>query len=163
MKYYKLCFKQLFFQKLLKLTIVYFILYGMLILVSFLSNFEFDLFLFNTINGIPQDNTLFGFLWFLFQILFHIYVIYSFFVYDETNSFEFIVLRESYTKITRKKLLLILIIILTFRLLIFFMTYFIFFRQIAFPYIYLIINIFLYAIITFVVFFISYMVNKIKS
>lgn len=103
MKYYRLCFKQLSKQKLWKLLIVYFIIYSMIILVSYLSNFDFDVNLFNIIIGNFQNDTLLSILWMLFQIIFHTYIIYLFSTYDKTNSFEFIILRESNKNIIQKK------------------------------------------------------------
>lgn len=160
MKYYRLYFKQLFKQKLWKLLITYFILYSMIILVSYLSDFDFDDNLFNIIIGNFQSNTLLSTLWTLFQIAFHTYIIYLFFTNDKSNSFEFIILRESNKNITQKKILLLLTATLFFRIIVFLFTYSVFFRNINFPYYSLALNLCIHIVIIITVTAITYKLDK---
>ena len=160
MKYYRLCFKQLSKQKLWKLLIVYFIIYSMIILVSYLSKFDFDVNLFNIIIGNFQNDTLLSILWMLFQIIFHTYIIYLFSTYDKTNSFEFIILRESNKNIIQKKILLLLAITILFRIIVFLFTYFIFFRSINFPYYSLGFNLCIHIVIVIIASIISYRLDE---
>lgn len=160
MKYYRLYFKQLFKLKLYKLFFLYFILYGMLLLVFYLSNFDFDVYLFNIIIGNFQMDTLLSVLWMLFQVIFHIYIVYLFTTYDKIASFEFIVLRESNRLIVRKKILILLTSTLLFRMAMFLFTYFVFFRSISFPYCSLVFNLCVYIIIVFVVSIVAYSLDN---
>lgn len=126
MKYQLFCLIELFKKKYYKLLILFIFLSIMIVMVSYLSNYEFNNELFKSVLGISSVSPMLGYLWILFQIVFHCYVTYLFFEYEKNNSFEFIILREAYVKIIIKKIIWTVICIFIFRTLYFLFVYFIF-------------------------------------
>lgn len=134
MIYQTLCLIELFKKKYYKFFLLFIILFVMIVTVSYLSNYEFDIILFESILGTSANYSMFGILWLLFQLLFHCYIAFLFFDYEKNNSFEFTILRASYFKIIIKKILVLIIFVLFFRILFFLLVFLIFRKTISFSF-----------------------------
>lgn len=146
MLYQILSFKQLFQKKYYKLYILFFILNFMIIIGTFLSNFEIDIELFKSVLGVSINQSVIGILWPLFQIVFHGYITFTFFEYEKNNSYEFIKLRDNYLNIIVNKTLILIINTIIFRIAFYLLIYLLFYKNITFS-----LNLFSYNIIFYLV------------
>ncbi len=144
MKYHFMCLIELFKTKFYKLFIIFILIYLMLLLTAFLSNYEMNLSLFNSLVGTSFNTSFGGILWMLYQVGFHVYIFFSAFNYEKDNSFEFLILRKSYSSFMRTKIIVTAIFAILFRVFFFFITFLFFKTHIEFPIVSFFLNLLLY-------------------
>lgn len=146
MLYYILSFFQQVKKQFLLIFCLYFGLYVILVFMSL--GLDLDLSLFNMLLGCPQYDDMIKILWVLFQTACHIYIVFSFFSYEQDSSFEFLLLRISYQKNFLRKMFFMLGVTVVIRFFLFFGTYLFFYHTISFPWTSFVYNFVFYLMIT---------------
>lgn len=152
MRYQLLIAKYLFKQKIYKVVIFLFSFFFLLILIEFLNPRDTEQDTLCFLLGIISDEeaSFLETLWIAFQIVSVIYILYSYLMYEEDHSPEFMLLRTNFFFVLKNKTIIFLLILLIFRLILFLIVMVFFNKYIYFPPLVFVVNIIMYMFIAFI-------------
>ena len=161
MKYQINVIKHLTKSKYYKLIITYILFSASVILLSFQNKEFITINTYKAVIGTLTINnlSLINILWFLFQILINFYITYSFLIYDENHSIEYLILRINYNKLIKYKIIIILTSYILFKIIYYLITYFLFYKYTQIKIKTLFINLLIHLIVT----LLTFILYKIKS